>query len=79
MVPNGTNGITNGTIGRTLNNIGLPLVPISNNLEGAHCHFSVSPVNYSDSDSDIDPFCTVLPCSVLQYSAPFCALLHTVL
>ena len=32
----GTNGITNGTISKTLNDIGIPLVPLGN-PERTHC------------------------------------------
>ena len=32
----GTNNITNGTIGKTLNDIGIPLVPLGNS-ERTHC------------------------------------------
>ena len=35
-----TNGITNGTIGKTLNDIGIPLVPLAN-PERMHFNFSI--------------------------------------
>ena len=36
----GTNGITNGTIGKTLNDFGIPLVPLGN-PERTHYHLTV--------------------------------------